>query len=84
MAENPHYLMRCLETRNIMQIAEIHMQACLARRETRGLFNRADFPEKDPARDGMLTYQRLESGEPVLELKRAPKLNPELFAEGGK
>jgi succinate dehydrogenase/fumarate reductase flavoprotein subunit len=84
MAKNPHYLMRCLEAVNIMQIAEIHMQACLARRETRGLFNRADFPEKDPARDGMLTYQRLEDGEAVVELRRAPKLNSELFAEGGK
>jgi succinate dehydrogenase/fumarate reductase flavoprotein subunit len=83
MAENPHYLMRCLENRNIAQISEIYMKACMARRETRGLFNRADYPQKDPARDGKLTYQRFENDEVVVELKEAPRLNLELFNGGG-
>ena len=83
MAENPHYLMRCLEARNVMDIAEVHIQACLSRKETRGLFTRLDYPAKDPARDGKLTYQRLENGKAVLELREAPKLKPE-FAEEGK
>ena len=34
MATNPHYLMRCLEVRNIMDMAEVHLQACLERKET--------------------------------------------------
>lgn len=83
-AENPHYLMRCLEDRNIALISGLYMQACRARKETRGLYNRADYTEKDPARDGILTYQHLENGESVVELKPAPRLNKDLFAEGGK
>ncbi len=83
MAENPHYLMRCLEDRNIVLIAELFMLASLARKESRGLYNRADYTEKDPARDGQLTYQRLENGKTVVELKEAPRLNLELFAQRG-
>ena len=82
MAENPHYLMRCIEARNVMDIAEVHMHACLSRKETRGLFNRIDYPQKDPARDGKLTYQRLEDGKMVVEIREAPKLKPELAREG--
>ncbi len=81
--ENPHYLMRCLEDKNIALIAELYMQACQSRKETRGLYNRADYPEKDPARDGILTYQHLEEDGPVVELKAAPRLDKALFAEGG-
>jgi len=63
-------------------IAELHMHACLSRKETRGLFNRIDYPQKDPARDGKLTYQRLEDGQAVLEIREAPKLKPEFAGEG--
>ena len=31
-----------------MDIAELYMQACLQRKETRGDFFRLDYPEKDP------------------------------------
>ena len=82
MAENPHYLMRCLEARNVMDIAEVHMHACLSRKEIRGLFNRIDYPQKDPARDGKLTYQRLDDGRTVLEMREAPKLKAEFAGEG--
>lgn len=82
MAENPHYLMRCLETLNIIEISEIYMQACASRKETRGFFNRADYQEKDPARNGKLTYQRLENGEAIVELREAPKLKPEFAGRG--
>ena len=37
-AKNPHYLMRALEARNIMDLAELHMRACLERRESRGYY----------------------------------------------
>ncbi|MGM9608097.1 MAG: FAD-dependent oxidoreductase [Oscillospiraceae bacterium] len=82
-AANPHYLMRCIEAKNIADMAGIYMQACMSREETRGFFNRSDFQEKDPARDGKITYQRLENGVPVVEKRAAPKLKPE-YAQGGK
>jgi succinate dehydrogenase/fumarate reductase flavoprotein subunit len=44
MAENPHYLMRCLEVRNIMDMAELHFKASLERKETRGQHIRLDYP----------------------------------------
>jgi succinate dehydrogenase/fumarate reductase flavoprotein subunit len=83
MAENPHYLMRCLEAKNIMTIAEVYMQACLSREETRGFFNRADFQDKDSSRDGKLTYQRFVNGEAAVEIREAPKLKPK-YAGGVK
>ena len=81
MAKNPHYLMRCLEARNIMDLAELHIKACLERKETRGNHIRLDYPEKDPSRDNMLTYQRLEDGKPVLEIRKVPDLKPEYAKE---
>ncbi len=83
MAKNPHYLMRCLEVRNIMDLTELHIQACLQRRETRGAHIRLDFPQQDRTWDNMLTYQRLESGRPILEMREPPDLKPE-YARGGK
>jgi len=76
-ARNPHELMRALEVRNIMDLAELHLQACLERRETRGSHIRLDYPERDPSRDNMLTHQRMEGGKAVLEIKEAPDIKPE-------
>jgi succinate dehydrogenase/fumarate reductase flavoprotein subunit len=81
MAKNPHYLMRCLEVRNIMDMAELHMQACLERRETRGNYVRVDYPEKDKSRGSKVTFQRLEKGKPVLKLREMPDLKPEYAKE---
>jgi len=83
MAKNPHYLMRALECRNIMDLAEVHINACLERKETRGNHIRVDYPEIDPARKNMLTYQRMEKGKAVLEIRKVLKLKPE-YAKGGK
>jgi succinate dehydrogenase/fumarate reductase flavoprotein subunit len=82
MAKNPHYLMRCLEVRNIMDMAELHINAALERKETRGNHIRLDYPERDSARDNMLTYQRLENGKPVMEIREVPGLKPEYAKEG--
>jgi len=81
MAKNPHYLLRCLEVRNIMDLAEVHIQGCLERKETRGSHIRLDYPETDPSRDNMLTFQRLENGNPILEIKEIPDLKPEYMKE---
>ena len=82
MAKNPHYLMRCLEVRNILDLAEVHINAVLERKETRGNHIRLDYPEIDPARDSMLTYQRIEDGKAVLEIREVPELKQEYIKEG--
>jgi len=80
MARNPHELMRCLEVRNIIELAEVHLEACLQRKETRNPGGastgniRIDYPESNPEWDGLLTHQRLEDGQPVLEMKKQAQL----------
>jgi succinate dehydrogenase/fumarate reductase flavoprotein subunit len=81
MAKNPHYLMRCLECRNIIDVAELHIQACLERKETRGQHIRIDYPESNPALDDLFTYQRMEEGKTVLEMR---KLTPLTLPKGHK
>ena len=80
-AKNPHYLMRCLELRNLMEMAEIHMKAVLSRQESRGGFIRMDFPDRNPERDNKVTFQRLVKGEVVLETREIPELKPEYAGE---
>jgi len=75
---NPHYLMRALEVRNLVNVAELHMQACLERKETRGRFTRLDYPDINPAWDDMITSQRLESGMAVFEMRKRAPLNMDL------
>ena len=82
MAKNPHHLMRALEVRNLMDLAEVHIRACLERKETRGDYIRLDYPEIDPARDNMITIQRLADGKPVAEIREVPDLNPDSAKEG--
>ena len=84
MAPNPHYLMRCLEVRNIIDLAEVYFQACLARKETRGSYIRLDYPDKDPSMDNKRICQRMEKGKAVLELEDMPALKPEYALEEKK
>jgi succinate dehydrogenase/fumarate reductase flavoprotein subunit len=81
MAPNPHYLMRCLEAKNIMQLTELHLKACLERKESRGNFMRTDYPEVDPARTDMVSYQSIKGGRPVLDIRKPPALKPEYAEE---
>ncbi len=48
-AANPHELMRCLETENLVAVGAIMAQAALARKESRFIpyHYRLDFPERD-------------------------------------
>lgn len=82
-AKNPHELMRYLEARNVLDLAEVHLTACLERKETRGNFIRLDYPQRDPERDDKLTFQRTDEGKPMLEIRETPKLKPE-YTLGGK
>jgi succinate dehydrogenase/fumarate reductase flavoprotein subunit len=82
MAANPHYLMRCLEVRNILDMAEVHLQASLERKETRAVgwgnvYVRLDYPERDPSLDNKRICQRLEKGKAVVEMREVPVLKPE-------
>jgi len=77
MAQNPHYLMRALEVRNILDLAEVHANACLERRETRAASIRLDYPEKDQSLENKLVIQRLENGKPFLEMRNAHELKAE-------
>ncbi len=77
-ADNPHYLMRAMEVRNIIDIAEIHLRASLERKETRGMHIRLDYPEQDPSLNKMLLFQRLENGEMVIQMKKQPELDMSL------
>jgi succinate dehydrogenase/fumarate reductase flavoprotein subunit len=86
MATNPHYMLRALECRNILDMAELHLQASLERKETRpgmhgNIFIRLDYPEKDPSLDNKHFCQRLEKGKPVIEIKDIPDLKPEYAKE---
>ena len=83
MAPNPHYLGRCLEVRNIMDMAEVHLQACLERKETRGLHSRLDYPGIDSSLNDKILVYRMEKGKRVLELQDVPELKPE-YAKKGK
>ena len=51
-ADSPHDLLRALEVQNIVTVAQTHVQASLARTETRysPFFLRVDYPEQDDAR----------------------------------
>ena len=48
-AANPHELMRCLETENLIMVGEIMAKAALARKESRFIpyHYRLDYPERD-------------------------------------
>jgi succinate dehydrogenase/fumarate reductase flavoprotein subunit len=76
-AEDPHFLMRAQEVKNIMDLTAVHIEACIERKESRGQFLRLDFPDRDPSRDDVVTYQRMENGEAVMEFRTPPDLKPE-------
>jgi len=80
-AENPHHLMRCLEVRNIIEMAELHFQASLDRKESRGNFTRLDYPKIDNKYDGLLLNQRLVNGKPVIEWKKPEPMDMSLREE---
>ena len=78
MAPNPHYLMRAMEVRNIMQLAELHLYGSYNRKETRGQFVRLDYPETDHSRDNYYTINRMVDGKDIVEKVLVPDLNPEI------
>ena len=74
-ASNPHFQMRAIEIRNILDLTRLHMKACLERKETRGQFVRLDYPEKDPQYDNLVMNMCLKDGEDIIEWKKLPELD---------
>ncbi len=70
MARNRWELTRCLETRNLLDLAELIFLAANERRETRGLHNRADYPFTDPVLDGKAIYVKQVNGKPSMEWRK--------------
>ena len=80
-AKNPHQIMRYLEARNVLDLAEVHINSCLLRKESRGNFIRLDYPDLDSSRDSILTHLRMEDGKAVNELVMVPEMKPEYMKE---
>lgn len=80
-AEDPHELTKYNEVRNILDLAQVHVEASLVRKESRGNFMRVDYPEMDPALTSKLTHQRMENGKAVVEHIAVPELDPEIMKE---
>jgi succinate dehydrogenase/fumarate reductase flavoprotein subunit len=78
-ARNPHELMRCLEVRNICDMAEMHIRSSLMRKESRmrrvGLWPhyRVDYPKTDSEWDKWVVIRKEED-----EMKLFTKDIPEL------
>ena len=81
MARNPHELMRCIEAKNILELSELHLKACIERRETRGNFIRKDYPERNPENDNFISICRQVEGKDIIEMMRAPELKKEYLEE---
>jgi succinate dehydrogenase/fumarate reductase flavoprotein subunit len=81
-AKTPHELMRCLEVRNIVDVAEMHFRSSLMRKETRlrrvGLFPhyRVDYPKTDPAWEKLVVIQ-IDNGQMSLSTQEIPYLKEE-------
>jgi succinate dehydrogenase/fumarate reductase flavoprotein subunit len=71
VARNRWELTRCLETLNLLDLGELVLIAANARKETRGLHVRADFPLTDPVMDGKEIILRKTDGKPAVEVKRS-------------
>lgn len=61
---NPHELMRTHEVMDILDVAELILNACLLRRSssTPLCFERSDYPQKDPESDRKFITIRRENG----------------------
>jgi succinate dehydrogenase/fumarate reductase flavoprotein subunit len=71
MARNQWELTRCLETLNLLDMGELVFLAANARKETRGLHSRTDYPLTDPMLDGKAVSIQKVNGETIVEFSKA-------------
>jgi succinate dehydrogenase/fumarate reductase flavoprotein subunit len=57
IAGNQHELMRCLEVLNLFDLGELVFVGAVERKETRGLYVRADYPYPNPLTERQLVYK---------------------------
>lgn len=69
-AQNRWELTRCLEVKNLLELAELVFLSALERKETRWLHNRPDYPITDPVLDNKVIHARLVDGKPAIEWKK--------------
>ncbi len=60
-----HTFMRCLEARDLAQVAELVIRCARERRETRGKHNRVDYTFTNPMNNDKFVTIRQEDGRPV-------------------
>jgi len=66
-------LARCLEVRNLYDLGEMVFLGALERRESRGMFQRSDYPYTDPLLNGRLLIIKQADGKPITEWREVPK-----------
>jgi succinate dehydrogenase/fumarate reductase flavoprotein subunit len=66
-------LVRCLEVRNLYDLGELVFLAALERKESRGMFQRSDYPYTDPLLNGMLLIIKQADGKPATAWREIPK-----------
>jgi succinate dehydrogenase/fumarate reductase flavoprotein subunit len=71
VARNRWELTRCLETLNLLDLGELVFSGASARKETRGLHIRSDYPLTDPVMDGKEIFVKKANGKPLTEAKKA-------------
>lgn len=71
VARNRWELTRCLETLNLLDLGELVFSGASARKETRGLHIRSDYPLTDPVMDGKEIFVKKVNGKPLTEAKKA-------------
>jgi succinate dehydrogenase/fumarate reductase flavoprotein subunit len=71
IARNRWELTRCLETLNLLDLGELVFIGANARKETRALHRRSDYPLTDPVMDGKEIFIREKNGKAVVEVKKA-------------
>lgn len=69
-ARNRWELTRCLETLNLLDLGELVLIGANARKETRALHRRTDYPLTDPVMDGKEIFLRKKNGKPIVEVKK--------------
>jgi succinate dehydrogenase/fumarate reductase flavoprotein subunit len=68
IARNRWELTRCMETLNLMELGELVFHSAIARKESRALHQRSDFPLTDPVMDGKEIIVRRENGQTRVEI----------------
>ncbi len=76
-AATPHELMRVMDCRNLIDLAEVHFRSALMREDTRASFYRKDFPYRNPEWDKKVVIAFRKDGEMVLEKGEFPEMRPE-------